>query len=379
MKRLWTVIGISVVVILVVMFVITQTQIKKEPVVIKIGAILVLTGPDAKAGESARKGIKMATEEINADGGVRNKKIKVIYEDDAGEPQKSVSAFKKLVSIEKVPAVIGPMWSSCVLAVAPIAEKNKVVVLSPTASNPKITYAGDYIFRNTYSDAIEGAKTAEFAYKELHYSNAAILYVNNDYGMGLKNAFENKFKSLGGKIILSEAYDPKTSDFRTMIAKVKQKKPDFVYLVGYSEMGQILKQAYEMEVNLPVISCVMFEISDILKIAGKAAEGVIYAYPSYDPEKGGSTTIKFAQKFKKKYGIFPDPEAAFSYDAMKILALAMEKGGVSSEKIKDTLYTIKNYNGVSGKTSFDKNGDVIKPMGFKVVKNGKYEWMTLVY
>jgi len=354
-------------------------QKKVEEKVVKIGAVLVLTGPDAKAGQSAKQGIEMAVEEINASGGVKSRKIKVIYEDDGGEPQKSVSAVQKLINVDKVLAILGPMWSSCVLAVAPNVESKGVVILSPTASSPKITYAGDYIFRNTYSDAIEGAKTAEFASKELKYGKAGILFINNDYGVGLKDAFKRKFEELGGKIVIDEGYDPKTTDFRTILVKVKERSPEVIYIAGYSEMGQLLRQMRETGIKIPVLSCIMFEISDIAKVAGKAAEGVIYAYPSYDPEKGNEITLKFAKKFKEKYGTLPDPEAAFSYDAVKILALAMEKGGFTSEDIKNALYKIKGYNGITGKTSFDENGDVIKPVGFKRVHNGKYEWLKLEY
>jgi len=376
MKRIF-----SLVVILLIIcgLIWVSCQKKVEEKVVKIGAVLVLTGPNAKAGQSAKQGIEMAVEEINASGGVKSRKIKVIYEDDGGEPQKSVSAVQKLINVDKVLAILGPMWSSCVLAVAPIVESKGVVILSPTASSPKITYAGDYIFRNTYSDAIEGAKTAEFASKELKYGKAGILFINNDYGVGLKDAFKRKFEELGGKIVIDEGYDPKTTDFRTILVKVKERSPEVIYIAGYSEMGQLLRQMRETGIKIPVLSCIMFEISDIAKVAGKAAEGVIYAYPSYDPEKGNEITLKFAKKFKEKYGTLPDPEAAFSYDAVKILALAMEKGGFTSEDIKNALYKIKGYNGVTGKTSFDENGDVIKPVGFKRVHNGKYEWLKLEY
>ena len=118
----------------------------------------------------------------------------------------------------------------------------------------------------------------------------------------------------------------------------------------------------------------MFEISDIIRTAGEAAEGVIFAYPAFDPEKGGELTRTFSNKFKTKYGVLPDPEAAFSYDALKILALAMEKGGGQSDGIKKALYEIKDYQGVTGETTFDRNGDVLKPVGFKKVQNGRYIW-----
>ena len=293
------------------------------------------------------------------------------------------SRLKNLKSNVLLETIVTPSCPYCpysVLMANQLAIESKgVVILSPTASSPKITYAGDYIFRNTYSDAIEGAKTAEFASKELKYGKAGILFINNDYGVGLKDAFKRKFEELGGKIVIDEGYDPKTTDFRTILVKVKERSPEVIYIAGYSEMGQLLRQMRETGIKIPVLSCIMFEISDIAKVAGKAAEGVIYAYPSYDPEKGNEITLKFAKKFKEKYGTLPDPEAAFSYDAVKILALAMEKGGFTSEDIKNALYKIKGYNGITGKTSFDENGDVIKPVGFKRVHNGKYEWLKLEY
>ncbi|RKZ20523.1 hypothetical protein DRQ23_08955 [bacterium] len=179
MKRwIWVLVGI--VVIAVVVGILVYPKKTKEPEVIKIGAILVLTGPDAKAGQSAREGIELAVNEINSAGGIKGNLLEIVYEDDAGDPAKAVSAAKKLIDIDKVPAVIGPMWSSSVLAVAPIAEKKKVVILSPTASAPSITKAGDYIFRNTYSDVFEGTKAAEFAYKKLGLKQAAVTYINID-------------------------------------------------------------------------------------------------------------------------------------------------------------------------------------------------------
>jgi branched-chain amino acid transport system substrate-binding protein len=376
MKKNWIVISLVLVVALGIVLVVTQT--KKEPGEIKIGAILILTGPDAKAGQSAKKGVDLALYEINTEATGKNK-LKIIFEDDQGEPLKATSALLKLINVDKVSAVIGPMWSTSVLAVAPIAEKNKVVILSPTASAPKITNAGDYIFRNTYSDLFEGRKDAEYAYNELKYKSVGIIYVNIDAGIGIANVFSERFKELGGEIVLKEGYEQSTVDFKSLLAKFRSKQIDLIYLMGYSEMGQIVKQTREMGINLPILSTIMFEISDVIKIAGDAAEGTIYSYPSYDPERGGEIIKKFAEEFKNKYGIWPDPEAAFSYDATKILYSVILQTGSNSENIKDKLYTIKNYIGVTGKTSFDENGDVIKSIGFKIVENGKYVWQTFQY
>ncbi len=372
MKKINILILVFLIVIIAVVFVVFLKRGESKE--IELGAVLVMTGPDAKAGQSARQGIDLAADEINNSGGIQRKKIRIIYEDDQGDPQKAVSAVTKLINIDRVPVIIGPMWSSPVLAVAPLVEKKHVVLLSPTASNPDITNAGDYVFRNTYSDLFEGSKTAEYAYKKLGYRKMGILYINNDFGRGLDRVFMNKFKNMGGDVLVEENYDPKAVDFKSQLAKIKGSDIEAIYLVGYSEVGQILKQAKELGLRTGFISTIMFEISDVIKIAGDAAEGVVYAFVSFDPELGDAKVTDFSQKYEMKFGIPPDPEAAFSYDALKIIASVIERVGTNPENIKNALYQVKNYNGVTGETTFDVNGDVSKPIGFKKVKNGNYTW-----
>jgi len=374
MKRnLWIAIWIAVVVILIAVFIVTQK--KSEPDVIKIGAILPLTGDGAKYGQSAKRGIDLAVKEINEADGIRGKLIHVIYEDSKMDPREGTNAIRKLVTIEKVPAIIGAMASSVTMAIAPIAEENRVVLLSPASSSPKITDAGDYIFRNTYSDIYEGQKMGGYVYHELGYRRIAILYINNDYGIGLSKTFTNNFIEAGGKIVITESYEQGTLDFRTQLAKIRQFNPDAIYIVGYGEMGHILKQAKEMAIRNQFISCIMFEDPDILKVAGEAAEGVIYAYPSYNPESDQKSVSIFVRTFEKNYNKKPDIYAATAYDALKILTQAMDRGGFSSEAIKKALYSTQNFPGVTGRTSFDKNGDVIKPIGIKKVENGRFKWV----
>jgi len=352
---------------------------KKKPEEIKIGAVLVLTGSDAKAGQSAKQGIQMAVDEINKEGGINGKKLKVIYEDDQGDPHKASTAVLKLATVDKVPAILGPMWSTSVLAIAPIAERNQIVILSPTASAPKITDAGDFIFRCTYSDLFEGTKDAEYAYKELGYRNVGIIHVNLDAGIEIADVFAERFEELGGVTHHRERYEPKTADFRSLLAKFQDKPIDFIYLMGYSGMGQLVRQAREIGLRVPFLSTIMFEISDVVKVAGNAAEGTVYSFPSYDPEKGDEIVSSFARNFRQIYHVPPDPEAAFSYDATKILCHAISKAGNNPVRIKEELYKIKGYRGVTGETSFNEAGDVIKPIGFKRVTTGEYVWEKFQY
>jgi branched-chain amino acid transport system substrate-binding protein len=346
------------------------------PEEIKIGAILPLTGEAAKYGEDAKLGIDFAVEEINAAGGINGKKIQVVYEDSQAAPSQGVAAIQKLITVDKVPVIIGAMASSVTLAIAPIAEENKVVLLSPASSAAKITEAGDYIFRNEFSDAYGGKVQAESTWDELGIRDVAILYVNNDYGVGVADTFEETFESLGGNITAIESFEQGATDFRTQLTKIKDSYPDAIVVFGYNEVILILKQAKELGIETQILCNPMFEDPEILEKLGDLAEGVIYVYyGGFDPKSEEEQIKVFVSSFSEKYGREPGYYSALSYDAMKIISLAIEKGAFKSEGIKSALYAIKDYPGLTGTTTFDENGDVIKPVTLKTVRNGEFvEW-----
>jgi len=249
------------------------------------------------------------------------------------------------------------------------------VLLSPASSSPDITKAGDYIFRNTYSDIYEGRRMGTYAFKQLNFPKVAIIHINNDFGVGLIKTFGESFVKLGGQIVTGESYEQGTTDFRAQLSKIKQSEPNAIYIVGYSEMGQLLRQAKELGINVPFLSCIMFEDPKLIEIAKGAAEGVIYAYPGYTSESKKENVSIFVSRFKQRYDEEPDIYAASSYDALRILAHAMQKGGIEAPGIKAALYSIKDFPGVTGSTTFDINGDVTKPIGIKQVQNGKFTWL----
>lgn len=345
---------------------------KKTPDAIQIGAVLPLTGEVAQYGQSSKSGIDLAVEELNKNGGIDNKRIEILYEDSRGNSKDAVLAFQKLISINKVPAVIGDLLSSNTLAIAPIAEKNKIILLSPTSSAPKITDAGDFIFRNCASDIFEGAIMAHFSYDSLNARSVGVIYVNNDYGVGIKDIFTQTFIQKRGNVLAEESFAQGATDFRSQLLKIKSGNPDAIYIVGYRELGHLLKQATDLGVKSQFMSTVLFEDQEILKIAGAAAEGVIYSSRAYNPESSDKVTYEFVNAFKKKFVETPDIFAALSYDAIKILALAIERGGYTSEGIRDALYQIKHFPGVVGDTTFDQNGDVIQPATLKSVRGGAF-------
>lgn len=341
---------------------------------LKIGAILPLSGDAASWGEAGKEGIDIAIDEVNGKGGINGKKVAVMYEDSQAQPEKGVSAMLKLATIDNVPAVIGDIVSATTLAAAPIAEKNNVVLLSPTASAPKITEAGKYIFRIWPSDLAEGTAIAEFAANTLRVKRIAILYIQNDYGIGLQQVFEKRFKELGGKTLLSVAYKQDETDFRPHLTKIKAQKPEAIYLVSYyKDAALILKQAKQLKINAKFLGTTAIEEPKLFEIAGDAAEGVIYPISSgYDPDSKETAVSKFIEDFKKKYNKDPGFVQAQTYDAAKLVTTAMQKGGLTGPAIQKYLETLKGYNGVTGVITFDKNGDVVKPTKIKTIKDGKF-------
>ncbi len=340
---------------------------------LRIGGLMVLSGNDANYGLDSRRGIDLAVEEINASGGIHGRKITIVYEDSRGLPRDAALGMQKLVSQDKVFAVLGGIFSSETLAAAPIAEKNRVVLFSPGSSNPNITYAGDFVFRNWISDAFEGDIMAGYARNTRRYARVAVVHIKNDYGEGLKNEFSYRFEKLGGEITAVESYEQGATDFRTQVLKAAHSGAEAVYIPGYyNELAQLLKQARELNIRTPFLSVVSFEDPKLLELAGPAAEGVVYSAPAVSLQDTGSTVHAFVTHFQERYGRDPGLFAAHGYDAMKILAVAMERNGFTSVGIRDALYEIRDYPGVSGKTDFDENGDVIKPVKLKTVKNGRF-------
>ena len=347
----------------------------KENSAIQIGATLPLSGDAAAWGKNTQEGIELALDEINASGGVLGKKVVVIYEDTKAQAKEGVTAYQKLTTVDKVPAIIDDSVSSVTLANAPLADKDHVVILATGATAPKISGVSKYVFRIWNSDAFEGEVSAEYAFAKLGLKNIAILYINNDYGVGLKEVFSAEFGKRGGKIADTEAFEQSATDMRTQLTKIQASAPDEIYLVGYpKEIPVALKQAKELGLSVPMIGTVAMQDEQLIKTAGDAAEGLMFPYPK-DPT--GEQADHFKQAFQEKYGKQPGITSDVGYDAVKMIAKAIElTKGASGDEIKNGLNMLKNYPGASGTMTFDENGDVHKPMGMKAVQAGRFEWLS---
>lgn len=337
---------------------------------VNLGFIGPLTGPAASYGVSQMRGVELAVEEINGAGGIEGEKIKVTFEDSQMDPNKAISAIKKLIDIDKVLAVIGETTTTGTLAIANIANRSKTVLLSPLASGAKITDAGDYVFRVSPSDDFQAIVAAKFIFQK-GFRNGAIVYTNDDWGAGLQKAFEKNFVGFGGKILAMEGCTPGTQDFRTQLVKIKNLNPDFIYIPLHpDESATFLRQVKEVKVPGQILGADNFSEKAILRTAGSAADGVIFTMPT---KPTGEEFRNFSEKFKVRFNEDGSYNSAAAYDCVYILAEAIKRSGLSGENIKNTLYNIRDYKGASGAIGFDENGDVTtKKFTVIKIKNGEY-------
>lgn len=337
---------------------------------VTIGAILPLTGPAARYGQWVQEGLELALKEINEGDGVNGRPLEIIYEDDQAQPSQAANAMQKLATVNKVPLVYGSWASSSVLAQAPIAEREKVVIMAEAIS-PRIRDAGDYTFRCIPDARLFLDPLVPFVY-ENGDGKVAILYINNDFGVDQAEIFQERFEKLGGEITTSEGYDPEQRDFRPHLTKVMKTKPDGVFLPGYAEIGHILRQAKELGFESQFYSSGPFENQDIITTAGQAADGVIYAH-YYDAESDNPIMQSFQTKYQEEYGKTSEGFAATGYNGLKnIVHVALTKAGPNPQKLKQTLYDTETFPGLFGDLRFDEKGDVNMPIFIKTVQNGEF-------
>lgn len=368
------IIGVIIAIIVIggIWYGVTKKTTITEKGPIKIGYVGALTGNLSSYGIYIKNGIDLALEEINQAGGINGRKLEIIYEDTKSDTSEAVKSASKLINIDKVPIIIGSESSNAVLAIAPLAEQAKVILFTPIASAADITKAGDFVFRNRESGALHGEKMAEFAFNKLNIKNAAVISVNSDNGLSYQSGFVEKFEELGGKIVKVDNYQKGETDFRTILTKVKELNPQAIYIPGYAgDMAEIIKEAVELKIKTQFLASTGIEAKEFFQIIKPPlGDNIIYTYPAFNPDD--PAIADYQNKFQKKYGFKSEALTANSYDALKILALALKICGEKTTCIRDELYKIKDYPGVGGMTTFDKNGDVIKPIIFKTIKNGQF-------
>ena len=344
---------------------------------IVLGEYGSMTGALATFGQSTDNAIKMATEEINAKGGVLGKPVEISLEDDGSRAEQVPLAVNKLINEKNVLAILGEVASSNSLAAAPICQNAGVPMLSPTSTNPDVTKVGDYIFRACFIDPFQGSVMAKFATGDLNAKTAAIFTdVKSDYSKGLTEFFKKEFIASGGKIVAEENYRAGETDFRAQMTNIKGKKPDVIYIPGYyTEVANIAVQARSLGIDTPLLGGDGWDSPKLFEI-GRDAVNNCYLTNHYSPENKAPKVVKFVGDYKKKFGETPDALAAVAYDAAYIMFDAIERsGGTDRAKLRDALAATKDYEGVTGSISMDENRNAQKPIVILKVQDGKQNFV----
>ncbi|GHU88099.1 branched chain amino acid ABC transporter substrate-binding protein [Bacteroidia bacterium] len=371
-KKIFITIGVIAVIAIGVFVWLNKNKDKQDE--IKIGVILPLTGELANFGNTVLDGINMKLSETND----KNYTIKLIVEDSKGQPNLSVNCFNKLIDIDKVNCIIGDLTSGATLAIAPESNKKQVVIISPTASTPALTKISPFFYRVYPSDLSDAKIAAYYCYDNFKAKNISIVYLNNDYSVGLKNEFSTSFSTLGGKINNVISYESNTKDFRTTISKLKMINDDVIYIIGHPiGIANFLKQSKELQFTKHFFSNVAAEDREFLITAGESANNLYFTAPAFNLQAKDENTQNFIKQFNKRYSYTPDIHAVKGYDIMTILMDCLDNGCISSLAIKHHIDKKQFFNGICGQYKFI-NGDIEEPVSVKKYNNTNIEIVEII-
>ncbi len=349
---------------------------------IKVGEFASLNGSEAGFGHSSHNGTLLAVEQINTAGGVLGKKLELITEDDQSKDGESATAVKKLISRDKVVAILGEVASGRSLEAAPICQQFKVPQISPSSTNPKVTQIGDYIFRVCFIDPFQGTVMANFALNTLKVKRVALLTdVGAPYSVGLATFFKETFTKGGGEIVAEQKFTKDDKDFKAQLTAIKTLNPEAIFVPAYyGQVTLIALQARELDIKVPLFGGDGWEAPELIQGPGaaQALEGCFFS-THFSPEQDTPQAKKFVADYQKRFGAVPDAMCALGYDSVLALVDAIQRAGsTDSTKIRDALTTMKDLDGVTGRTSLDANRDARKPAVIIKIKDGRFVYKETV-
>ncbi|MBC7741655.1 MAG: ABC transporter substrate-binding protein [Bdellovibrionaceae bacterium] len=353
---------------------------KKNDNEIVIGSYSSNTGATATFGVYQLRGTEMAIEEINAKGGINGKKIKHINYDNKSDGDETLAVVNRLISQDKVVAILGEATSGRSKIGAQVAQQNKIPMLTSSATNPDVTKTGNYIFRACFIDPFQGMVMAKFMTENLKLKRAAVMRdIKNDYSVGLSDIFTEKLKGFGGEVVTDISYQEGDIDFKSQLTSIKAKNVEAIFVPGYyNEVALIAKQARELGMKQPLLGGDGWSSPKLHEIAKDAINGSYFSN-HYTTESTDPKTVEFVKAFKAKYNEVPDVMAALAYDAAYMMAEAIKNTKeVTSENIREELAKIKDFHGVTGKMSMDANRDAVKSAVVVQVQGEDYKFVTSV-
>ncbi len=348
---------------------------------IRIGEFASLTGKEAVFGQNAHKGVLLAIEETNAAGGVLGRQLELITEDDQSKPGEAATVVKKLISRDKVVAVLGEITSGRTLEAAPIAQQAKIPLVSPGATNVTVTTKGNYIFRVCFIDDFQGTVMAKFAATTLKLKRVAILSsVSSAQAVGLTKYFRAGFTTAGGTIAADQKYTDGDKDFRAQLTAIKNAGAEGIFVPGYyAEAALICKQARELGFTGALLGVDGWESPELIQIGGAAVEGCYFS-THYSPENQSPAVVAFNQRFKQRWSLDTNALSALGYDAALVLIDAIRRAGTTEgPKLRDALAATKDFQGATGHITFDAQRNPTKSAVVLTVKDGRYAFVQDVH
>ncbi len=362
---------------------------EKAPSTIRVGVIAELTGDMPAVGESCKKAAQLAVKEMNDAGGVqvgdKRYKVELFIEDNAGKADQSASAAQKLITQQKVVAIIGPNATRYAIPASEIAEGSKVLLITPWSTNPKTTVDAKtgapkkYVFRACFIDPFQGRVLARFAMDSLKARKAAVLYdVASDYNKGIAEFFKATFEQNGGKVVAFETYTTNDRDFSAQLTKIKKAEPDVVFLPNYySEVPLQIQQARRLGIKAPFLGSDSWGSQELIKLCGNDCEGYYFS-THYAPDTATPVARRFIQAFKTAYGGMPDDVAALTYDSFGLFRQAViEAGKIDRQAVRDAFAKIQKYEGVTGDMQFrEGSSDPVKSAVILKIKDGSFVYFA---
>lgn len=344
----------------------------EEPIHIALSA--PITGNYAEYGLTFKKAIELAIRHINAEGGINGRPIELVIGDSKGLPKESATLAQKFTSDSRIVAQLGDFTSTCSLAAQSIYDRAEMVQLTPTSTHPDFAPGSPYSFSIAGKQTEEGPFMARFAVETLQKKRIAFMYVNNDWGIAMKENFIKAARQLEAEIVADEAYFDGTTDFTAILTKFRALKPDLLYLTSmYNDGALISKQRQKLGWNdVTVMGAGSLYSPKFLELGGEAVENV-YTSCVFFPDDPRPEVRQFVKGYEEAYQQTPNVFAAVAYDSLHLLAHAIQQAGTDRKAIRDALAQIKDFPGVTGRITFSKAGDVVKEYRKMYVKDGKFQ------
>jgi branched-chain amino acid transport system substrate-binding protein len=349
-----------------------------EPV--RVGFFMSLTGRDASFGEASIRGARLAVDEVNAAGGVLGRPMELVVEDNRSVAGESATAARKLITRDRVVALIGECSSGRTLEAAPVAQAAGVPLVTPAATSPKVTEVGDAIFRVCFVDPFQGEVLAAFARRRLGARRAALLLeAGSPYSVGLAEFFSRAFRAQGGEIVADQRYAGADTDFRAQLTAIRSARPDVIFLPGYYvAAGLVARQARELGLAASLLGGDGFEAPQLLEIGGEALEGACYS-THFSAENREAASRRFVASFQARHGAVPNGLSALSYDAVQLVADAIRRAGTTERAaLRAALAATRDFAGVTGRTSLNERRDADKEAAIIRVTKGRLEFVETV-